>query len=107
MQEHTICSCNVFGDTTSQVFNLGKGVTLNRVKTRTHFHEQAEVFHQPPGVTYKDDTIAVGEKALIHLYTGMEDDLDILKCTRDSARKLPPVQSIVNCPFCHNSTAFK
>ena len=61
---HALLGCG----TTSRVYGIGKGASLNKFKTSAHFCEQAIVFDRPTAST--DDVVEAGEKALACLYNG-------------------------------------
>ena len=55
---HAILGC----DTTSQVFSIGKGIALKKLKTSSDFRDQVAVFHRALGANSKDYIIAADEK---------------------------------------------
>ena len=74
---HAILGC----DTTSRIHDIGKGVTLTKIRTDALFHEQANVFNHP-GAS-KDEVLMAGEKSLLCLYNCRSDEsLDSLRYTK-------------------------
>ena len=74
---HAIAGC----DTTSRLFGLGKGVAVKKIENDPVFYNQAKVFSQPDQA--KEAIIAAGEKALVSMYGGAEDEgLDSLRYRR-------------------------
>jgi len=74
---HAISGC----DTTSRLFGLGKGVAVKKIENDPVFYNQAKVFSQPDQA--KEAIIAAGEKALVSMYGGAEDEgLDSLRYRR-------------------------
>ena len=75
---HAILGCGSF-----RLFGRGKGMALKKVKNDTSFLEQAKVFNQSQENVGKGIIIAVGEKALVSLHGGEEDEsLDMLRYRR-------------------------
>ena len=74
---HAILGCGV----TSQLFGLGKGLAVKRIKSDFQLCQQAKVFNQIGQA--KEDIIVAGERALVSLYGGAkEEGLDILRYRR-------------------------
>ena len=65
---HAISGC----DTTSRLFGLGKGVAVKKIENGPVFYNQAKVLRQPDQA--KEVIIAAGEKALVSMYGGTEDE---------------------------------
>lgn len=104
-----ICANILFGhaiggcDTTSSLFSIGKREPLLQLKNSPLFRQQAEVFATESNT--QEAVIAAGERALVLLYGGKEDDsLNTLRCfkylqklsTSKSAlepKRLPPTVS--------------
>ena len=61
---HAILGCN----TTSGVYDLGKKLSISKIKSDSQFQDQANVF-MSQGAN-KDDIISVGETAIVCLYNG-------------------------------------
>ncbi|KAG1671837.1 hypothetical protein GQR58_016250 [Nymphon striatum] len=59
-------------DTTSHVHGFGKGASLKKFTTSKQFQNQASIFYNETST--KDDIIEAGEKALVLLYNGQQDD---------------------------------
>ena len=73
---HAVGGC----DTTSRLFGIGKGVPLRKLKSDSHFRQQAEVFKNK---TSKEEVFTAGEKALVSLYGGRTNEsLDTLRYRR-------------------------
>lgn len=74
---HAILGC----DTTSRVHGIGKGLALKKLQSSSQFRELAGVFNG--NNVLKDDVIAAGEKALLHLYNATStESLDALRYNR-------------------------
>ena len=74
---HALPGC----DTTSRVHGIGKGVPLKKLKSREEFCELAGVFNRADAT--KEEIIAAGEKALLHLYNAESaESLNYLRYTR-------------------------
>ena len=74
---HAVLGC----DTTSRLYGIGKGISLNKFKTSSHFVQQAKVFDVQS--MSADDVVTVGEKALVIIYNGKPTDtLDSLRYQR-------------------------
>jgi len=56
---HAVLGC----DTTSRLYGIGKGISLNKFKTSSHFVQQAKVFDVQS--MSADDVVTAGEKALV------------------------------------------
>lgn len=61
---HAVLGC----DTTSRVFGIGKGKSVNKLKSDLNFVEQAKVFMSPS--SSQSDIIVAGHRALVCLYNG-------------------------------------
>ncbi|KAG1672652.1 hypothetical protein GQR58_015915 [Nymphon striatum] len=59
-------------DTTSHVHGFGKEASLKKFTTSKQFQNQASIFYNETST--KDDIIEAGEKALVLLYNGQQDD---------------------------------
>ena len=59
-------------DTTSRLYGIGKGISLNKFITEVKFREHAKVFDDISAS--KEDIIAAGEKALVCLYNGKDEE---------------------------------
>ena len=71
---HAILGC----DTTSRIYDIGKGVALTKIRTDALFRERGNVFNHP-GAS-KDEVIMAREKALLCLYNCRSDEsLDSLR----------------------------
>ncbi|VDI12837.1 Hypothetical predicted protein [Mytilus galloprovincialis] len=71
---HAILGC----DTTSRVYEIGKGLALKKVMNNDHFKEQAVVFMSEN--KSKEEVIKAGEEALVCLFGGLPyEGLDILR----------------------------
>ena len=74
---HAILGC----DTTSRLFGLGKGVSLNHAISDVHFRQTCDIFQRTN--SKKTDIVAAGEKALVCLYNGHNgESLDLLQHRR-------------------------
>ena len=74
---HAILGC----DTTSHLYGIGKGTSLKKFKSSTHFREQAKVFDAQSA--FAEDVVVAGEQALVCLYNGKPAErLDSLRYTR-------------------------
>lgn len=82
---HAVLGC----DTTSRLFGLGKGLVPKKITSDPVFLKQAEVFNREEDVT-QQDIIEAGEKALVCLYGGQDEELDVF-ATGGSVRKSPEV----------------
>ena len=69
---HTLLGC----DTISSVIVIGKGATLKAYNQSRYFREQAHVFAKSGVImkTISEQITAAGEKALLYLYKGTDDD---------------------------------
>ena len=63
-------------DTISSVLAIGKGASLKAYNQSRYFREQAHVFANPGVIikTISEQITSAGEKALLHLYKGTDDD---------------------------------
>ena len=64
---HAIMGC----DTTSRLYEIGKGTAIRKYDTCQHFREQAKLFHSSSTV---DEVVTAGENALVSLYNGKPGD---------------------------------
>ena len=69
---HTLLGC----DTISSVLGTGKGTSLKVYNQSGYFREQAHVFSKSSVIieTISEQITSAGEKALLHLYKGTDDD---------------------------------
>ena len=75
---HALLGC----DTISSVLGIGEGASLKAYNQSRHFREQAHVFAKSSVIieTMSEQITSIGEKALLHLYKGTDDDnLDSLR----------------------------
>ena len=78
---HVILGC----DTTSHLYGIGKGTSLKKFKSSTHFREQAKVFDAQSA--FPEDIVVAGEQALVCLYNGKPAErLDSLRYTHFCAK---------------------
>ena len=74
---HAFLGC----DTTSRLYDIGKGTSLSKFKASSMFREQAKVFNSDSASTR--DVVDAGEKALLLVYNGkLTDSLDSLRHKR-------------------------
>ena len=65
---HAMLGC----DTTSRLYNVGKGTILKKFKAKTILHQSAEIFNNPNSTTKEIES--AGEKALVNIYNGKNNE---------------------------------
>ena len=78
---HAVLGC----DTTSRLYGIGKGASLKKFSSSSHFREMAKVFARKS--VSSDDIAAAGEQALVSLYNGQQaESIDSLRYKRFCAK---------------------
>ena len=65
---HPIVGC----DTTSHLYSIGKGTSLNKFISSSHFRDKAKVFNADSATPMNID--AAGEEVLVSLYNGKQGE---------------------------------